>query len=251
MSLSQLQKAVALLIRLPEHHRGEQLEGFLEKFTLDDAERTQVRALAADPGVTKFGRSMSGVRGETLQEHLRLSRAFLAPDVLDALRMLFEPEAVHVRFGELAPRFLDFILTDARARQMLAETAPPFIFDVLTLEREQMRFRRELSPERCPPPSGTRLAHAAFRLVTLEHDVPRLLDARSDDPSRGAPDAADARRRVVLLLVASPDRPGCRMFEIDAATEQFLAAQARGETEIAAPESLSDLVAIGLCRPLP
>jgi hypothetical protein len=248
MSLAQLQHAVALLIRLPEHHRGDQIEGFLPKFDLDPGEQAMVRALAADPRVAKYGRSMAGVRGETLRRQLRRSARYLSPELMDELhRSLFEPEATLVQFGDLAPTFLDFVLSDARARRALLDAAPPFIFDVLRLERAEMRFRGELRPDRCPPLPGTRLVHSAFCLLALEHDILPSLTVRPG--SEG--EIPVERREVLVLLVAHPALPVCRMFEIDAATAAFLAAQARGEAFAAEPSTFADLVNLGLCRPPP
>ncbi|MEZ4296395.1 MAG: hypothetical protein R3B70_15595 [Polyangiaceae bacterium] len=254
MSHSQVQAALALLIRLPEHHRGAELDAFVARFALDPEEERTVRALAADPRVVKYGRSMAGVRGEVLRSQLRLSLRFLSPEVLDCLhRGLFEPDAVDVRFGDLSTRFLEFLITDPRARRVLSREAPPFLTDILRLEREQMRFRQELSVERWPAPPGSRLVHTAFRIVSLDYDIPRLMEALSapvgDEGEEGEePELLVVARRVTVLLVPHPSLPASRMFDIDAETVAFLRTEASGRRASRVPDTAPVLVEMGLLR---
>lgn len=250
MSLAETQAALALLIRLPEQHRGEDLEPFLGRFDLSSSERDQIRSLARDNRVVKYGRSMRGVRLQQVERRLRLVKRYLSLEAIHYLyRGPFESSATLVPSDRLDLAFLQFLLVDPEAQRVLREAAPPFITDVIKLDLAQARLRREITRERCPAPETSRLVHHAFLIIDLNHDVPGVLQ-RLSQQEKDASIVPD-ERTIKVLLVAREGPPGCRMFEIDTAVQEYLSAEREGRQGIALPrESCDELVRTGILRPL-
>ncbi len=253
MSLAQVQSALAMLIRLPERNRNEEVESFLKSYELDAHEERQVRKLALDPNVTKFGRSMEGVRMETITNALGISGKLIRIEVLEYIhRNLFGPKATQIVLWGLPPAFLDFLLSDAEAGKIVRDTAPPYIFDVLSFERDQLKFlRNDLTIENSPSPVGSLLAHHAFICVKLNYDIPDLLlNAGTQDEAK-IKAYTPKERTLTLLMIPKAEGKGCRYFEVDESIAEFLQGQRTGASSAPGiPESYADLVNLGLCRPL-
>lgn len=253
MSLLQFQASLAELIRLPEKNRGDKSEDFLNRFQLSKDERQRLERLAKDKRVVKYGRSMAGVRWETIEEQLRLCKRFISREDLQHIWSgIFEPQATRIRFHQLTARFLDCLIEDPAAQGILSGDAPPFIGDILKFERTQLAFyRQDISIEKEPAPDGSLLRHAAFRILKLDHDIPGLIlriSEKSDDlPLEEGPEP----RKIIILLLPDETEPGCRYFEIDESVYEFLEALRKDPMAVIEPlKSYADLVKIGLCKPL-
>lgn len=244
MSLRSLQATMAMLVRLPDHNREEALSGFLLGFDLTDQEREIATGLAEDPKVSKYGRSMRGVRWEKIAKAIPLSERYIDTDTLEEIHWdLYEPVAALTPFHELGVGFLDFLLRDPRAHELLKDRAAPFIFDLLKFERAQFEIavRRRESPPSVP--EGSRLAHGRFVTVELDHDIPAFLQRLDSEESNAVPE----RKRLIVLFLGT--EMGWRNFEIDATVRDFLSAELAGEA-VACPASYAELAAIGLCKAL-
>lgn len=251
MSLIQFQTGLAELIRLPEMNRGFEFSAFLERFNLTEIEKIRLRKLAEDPKVSKYGSSMAGVRWETPEMQLRLAHRLIPKSALEHIyRDIFEPQAVSVRFHELTDRFLGCLIDDPKAKEVLSEAAPSSIYDVLKFERLQLSYYRgDITIEKESAPPGSLLRHGAFRLLALEYDVPAfILDLPQEvGIVRGEPEP----RRLVVLFIPDEAGAGARYFEVDDSIQNFLEILSRNPlAEPGKPSSYSDLVALGLCKPL-
>lgn len=248
MSLSQFQNALALLIRLPERNRGEELESFLDKFTLTATERNRLNALSEDPNVVKYGRSMANVRWEGLERRLSLVTSFLNPSLLEQIwRLHFEPTATQLngpRFGEA---FYDFLLADSEVQAILEREAPSFINDVIKFERAHVAFRSGSLVNPPSPASESCLKHQKFCFLKLDHDIPELVARLREDDPADAGGYAPVARPVHLLLLGEPFRGSCRYFEVTEDIETFLA-RAQTATAIERPSFYEDLIKIGICK---
>lgn len=249
MSLRHMQRAISLLIRLPEDNRGREVTNFIKDFDLTPNEKQQVLALARDPNVVKYGRSMRGVRFEGIQAQLRLLPKFFPNDLLEyTINEYFEEIATQVRFHELAPRYLEFLLNNADVDLFLTDKVPPFFFDLVRFEREQMKFRYEVRIEKCPSKVWSRVRHFAFSVFSLEYDVLGYLQALMNGTELAESEGLSPEPRPNhILMVAKPDSPGCRYFEIDSESKHFLEAELAGITQ-SVPASYSQLLAMDLMK---
>jgi hypothetical protein len=212
--------------------------------------------IAADPNVIKYGRSMRGVRWETVSGQFRASRNYIAPEGLeDIYQFLFEPTATRMGFQALGPAFFDFLdisfSRDDEAGKILRECAAPFARDLLRFERAQMRFRPSAGWPSVP--SGSRLVHSRFCLIDLEYDVPAFLLKMSEVGAEAMAEAAPELRPMTVLFLPREDEPGtCRYFEIDRALGASISACLNGEltglSGTGLPTYYADLVGLGICR---
>lgn len=249
MSLLDMQRAVALLIRLPEDNRGEKLEGFLSRFKLNSIEQSQIRKLAKDRMVVKFGYSMLGVRFETISKQIKLAHNYLPPTLLETLfRTYFEPKQINVPQWRLSRKFFEFLLVDPDAIRVLEKEGPPFIFDILRFERAQLivwwKFRE---PPLLDPKSS--LIHNAFEFVDLEYDILDLLNRVTGEEKAPAEMPFPEKRRVKVLTVPQEAKKECRFFEVDEGLQQFLESEAQIPVgNVPKVEGFETLVSLGLCR---
>jgi hypothetical protein len=242
-----MQEAVSLLIRLPDHNRENEaaLDGFVRQFDLTTEEKSKVLALAQDHNLAKYGRSMRGVRWEKIQHAMPLADRFIDSEALDYLReRLWEPKATKLRFQQISIDFLEFLLTDSEARQILVERAAPFVFDLVKFERAKLGLY--LKAAEASAPTGL-LAHDSFTLLHLEYDVLAVVAATTEGHFHADPE----QREVRLLMLLPPGSEKVRFFEIDEETESFLEGQRHAPRETEAfPASYATLVDIGLCKNL-
>lgn len=247
MSLADFQRGLALLIRLPDHHRGADVFGLLQGFELEPEEREQLIALAADRRVAKFGRSMANTRWALVSEKLSLTPRYIAPAFLETVyHRDFEPAATREPWGTLVTSFLEFLLTEPRTAAILEADFPPFVPDVLRFELADLRFRHKIRDGAAAPPESL-LRHGMFERVRLEHDIPGVLEALVD----GATPAPEPRTLEVLMLAV--DGGDSALFEIDRDLSRFLDAELAGgpPTRGPLPEDYDVLAARGLFRPAP
>jgi len=253
MSLQQFQAGMAELIRLPDRNRRYELPPFLSRFDLRPEEKERLEHLSRDPKLAKYGRSMAGVRLETIQEQLRLSKRLIPKDVLEYVwEKIFEPKGVKIRFHRLTSEFLNCLIEDPEAKRILSRGAPPFILDVLKFERVQLAFYRgEITIDKDTAPQGSLLRHKAFRILNLEHDIPSFILLLSEKSVEESYHLAPEPRDFKMLFLPDETEPGCRYFEIDTPMYDFL--EALGNDPLVQgnlPSSIADLVELGLCKPL-
>jgi hypothetical protein len=245
VSLPQFQTALATLIRLPDHNRSEDLEGFLKQYDLTSNERDQLRILSSDHNVAKYGHSMSNVRWEQVLRDLPFSRAVFPPTLLEEIRRVhFDPFAVSLRSGDLALAFFDFVLSDKSVNHLLSDM--PFLRDVLRFEESQARVKRLMRAPKAPD-DGSFLVHSAFRVVSVDHDLLTFFNALSRATLEKIRFPA---HREMNVLILPKEGGGVRYFEVGSEITSFLRGSLRVGGKGRLPAAYEDLVQLGLCRPL-
>lgn len=249
MSAIGLQRAIALLIRLPETNRGQELDGFLDRFELTPAERAQASKLAATYDVAKFGRIMGGVREGKVMRLLKHSRAYIPDETIREIwERHFEPKATSVRYNELPTAFLEFLVSDPAAKTLLLGSAAPFVFDLLRFELAQGKFQMKHFRSIRPVLPGSCLAHSDFVTLSLDYDIQafraRLIREKPEPGSLSA-----ERRDVRLLFLRKIGTYDCRIFETDGETNAFLESELVSPSKSTPrPKTYSSLVELGVCH---
>lgn len=249
MSLPELQKAVALLIRLPQDNRDEKLDSFLTRFDLNVKETDKIKKIAQDRLVAKFGYSMSGVRWETVSKQIKLAHSYLPSTLLETIfQEYFEPSSIHVPQWQLSRSFFDFLLENEDARRALEKEAPPFVFDILCFERAQLIVWWKLR-EPSPLSPQSRLAHSAFEFVDLNYDILDVLNRTTGEEKTSEEMPVPEKRRVKILILPQESKKECRFFEVDGELQRFLESEAQVPPgKVSRPDDFEMLVSLGLCR---
>ena len=258
MSAVEFQKALALLIRLPEDNRGSNVNQFLSDFDLSEKENEQLVKLAADYNLQKFGRIMRGSRWDGLKRQMKIIHHFINERVLEDLCLkVFEPHAAQHTVRYYPVEFTKFLMTDEKARGIVAKNGPAFIFDMIKYEHAQLQFRRQVFDSTCPLPGDTLLNHRCFRIVHLGYDIPQLLRKLSTFNANNAQDVVADKRDIHLLMLGDLEIPKFKTFELDHTTatflERLLSLYEAGQplpADLELPESYSDLVEAELCKPI-
>ena len=206
----------------------------------------QLRQAAQDRFLTKYAYSMRGVRWEAIVKHVKLAKNYISEDRLRFIfTEFFEPTTMKKTMWELPQVYFDFLLEDEDARKALIESAPSFIFDVLTFERAQVRVWAKLR-DNSRPPEGSLLVHRAYEIVDLDHDILDLLNRLTGEETFGnAP--VPVARQVKILILPQAQTKNCRFFEVNDELQAFLDGQLTGARSENRPEFYADLVSIGLC----
>jgi hypothetical protein len=247
MSAANFQIVLAQLIRFPD----ESLEGIeqrLEQLELSSRERRQLDRMAGDPLVRKFGYKMQFCRQRDATEVMRLSKAFIDQKTLDTMyQQYFEPTRVTSDLAMLGVQFLEFALTDARCRDLVAEREP-FLKDLMIYDharafivRQVMNLEGELLS------SVSRLSHTAFIIKDFLYDVPTIDRLKVSDPSSRV---APQQKPMKLIFLRCEQPPYFRIFQIDELIERFLELQRRApeKWEGPLPPAYPSMVSVGLCR---
>lgn len=249
MSLSQMQSALALIVRYPAALAGEELDAFLAQFDLSPAERRSLLQLAANRELGKFGAGIKDMRWEIITVRMPLVRKSVSDEVLyDIFSEGFDPVSAGVPNRELPHAYLSFLEEDEQARALIDRCAKPYVWDFIAFEKAQVQIARDRwSGVPAPAPSSP-LATREIYPCEFRFDLPSYLIAL-EAARAGEPVSEPAPGDTPALLVPSDEAPGYRLFVLDAATSAFLKAALAGETA-RLPESYSALVEAGICKPL-
>jgi len=255
MSLGQMEEAMTLLLRLPDRNRGEDLPPFLNQYELSDGERKQLEIISGDKEFNKYGKGMASVRAGNVRRFLKFSKYYVGRELtMNLVHKHFDPVALKVGAWRYPLRFLDFVLSDKDVRKTISEIRPPFIFDMFEVERVQLQFRLEETPDQGVIPPGSLLEHSNFVVLDLNYDIFSILP--KIPKSKGKWRDADflpvpEKRPIKVAMVKRQGTPDCRIFEISDDVDQFLKRQLSDPPDVGElPQSYEDLVTIGLCKPV-
>ena len=249
MSALAFQNAVALLIRFPTQSL-EALRTTMGDVELTAKEEGQLKKMAVDPLIRKFGYKMSYARQRDASKALRLSKDIMTPEVFDNVyRDLFEPSRTSFDLDTIGVEFIHFCLNSPLAQEKLAGEAP-YLTDVFKYEYAKTVTELGLNPEKnIQLPQGSCLRRADFKILDLQYDIPAIDRVKIKDPeSRPVP----VLKPMKLIFMSIEEYPYSRMFQIDETIEKFLTIQ-RSEPlqwEEPLPKAYEGMVKVGLCRPL-
>lgn len=247
MSAYGFQTVLAQLIRFPTDSL-ENIEERLGHPELTPLEQNQLRRMAQDPLVRKFGYKMRFCRQRDATEIMRLSKDFIDPSALDTMyQEYFEPTRTTSDLVLLGVQFLEFALHDERCRKLIHQ-GEPFLENLISYDQARAFIVRQVIPvEDASLPSGSRLRHTAFLIKDFRYDIPSIDRLKVKDPkSRAKPDP----KALKLIFLRCEEAPFFRIFQIDDSIQRFL------EIQKNAPESWCEplpiafpaMVSVGLCR---
>jgi hypothetical protein len=215
MSIASFQNALALLIRLPEANRSEgTTETFLASFELSQTEIGQLRALASDPLVQKFGRIMRGARFEGLVRQLKILGKLLPHELIERIDQLdFEPTAAKTtaRFYPLS--FCEWLLETPKALAAIENVLGEITRDIVKYEHAQLLFRRQVLDRNVPTPGTSLLKHLCFQIIRTEFDVAEFLKSRN---------LSRHSEQQPILFIGELEVPDFRTFAINETMAQAL-----------------------------
>lgn len=256
MSASQVQTAILQLVYLPEQFRGSQLDQFLGKFDLTEEEKWQVRAVAASPLVTKFGKDQ---REKRILYNVKkfLPNTFLAAGEGQKIENFFakyyepSPES-HVDDTETCRAFVEFCVKNQD--KFFESGLSTLLLDLMQVEYFDSALKiGERYFDWKVPDTSLLNPEAFFEILELRHDVPEFLEKIDGMDKELIPQTQATERPVLLLMVRTPSENPENMiidqFEIDESLKTFLESQKLGESS-PKPECFEELVDLGLCRNL-
>lgn len=246
MSYLDMQRAAALLVRDPKRYRAQDLGALFDRFSLTQKEKNTLEWMSSHSLVSKYAHSMSDIRKLVGLRGIQFSKRFIPKKMLDEIwTNLFEPQALQVKSYHTAFEFTRFLISNKTAQGKLAETCPPFIFDLLEFERAQSRLRCYELPNFPLPPKGSRIRTPYFEVLQLKRDIPLFISKLQKSPleEKVAPDV----RSVELLLIRRSNYPNTRCFEISMEVVDFLKSEMKTPGIKPFPKGYQDLVEVGLC----
>ena len=247
MSAQSFQAVMAGLIRYPTYTL-EKIRESLPPVSLSEKEERQLRQMAVDPLVRKFGYKMSLCRRRDATEVMKLSKDFIDPEILDEMfYKRFEPTRTSTDLVMLGVQFLEFALSDTDCLKLL-ESCPPFTRDLMLYDLAKASVLRMVNKATDSPlPPDSLLASRLFQIIKIECDAPAIDQLKTKDPnSKQIPSLKPLT--LIFMRVASP--PYYRMFQIDDSIAEFLMIQKenalgwKGEL----PKPFAAMVKVGLCR---
>ena len=247
MSALDFQRVMAHLIRFPAESL-DSICGRLGNLDLDSREMHRLMRMAEDPLVRKFGRKMSYCRRRDAVQVMRASKNVIPEHFLDYLFYeLFDPGHATTDFVLLGVHFLEFLLSDERCDGVL-DQCPVFARDCLRYDLARALVVRQVL--RVPDPSlpaGSLLAHGAFTIIDLNHDVPAVDRLKLRNPGVTTEPRSAAMK---LLFTRAVSSPFYQMFQIDDVVGNFLSTQRKDPAAWNGilPEAFDGMVKIGLCR---
>lgn len=248
MSAANFQTVMAHLIRFPDTSLTTVLK-LVGDPALSDREKAQLSTMASDPMVRKFGSKMRYCRQRDALTVMPMSAARIPTALVDELfHERFENSTTSTNFVMLGVHFLEFLLRDEISLHKLSAERESIV-DFLRYEHAKAWIVRQPLYVADPTVSPhSKLAHGAFCVIDVGHDIPAVDRARHQGESRLA---EPAPRAMKLLFFRTPMRPFYRMFQIDESLASFLRVQRDSPTcptALSLPACFADLVKIGLCR---
>ena len=250
MSQAQFQEALAMLIRLPEHNRVD-IEEFLADYQLSNPDKDNLRFVAQQREVFKFGYKMRRGRINYLLESIPISLEVINRDQLTKLiETEFDPEFTLIHARKIYRAFRIYFLSDDPSRKTLIKQylgeLPDYIFDVVNFELldTELEFQGFQDED---PPTGSALKHMRFEVLSLDYQVHKFVEKKRSPSGKKAPKAPKNMKTHLLFLDDDESECGYQLFEIDESGAQFLMLARQGQKALP-PNYYQDFVDCGLCK---
>jgi len=251
MSELQFQKALTMLIRLPDHNRTD-IENFLKKYQLEDHELENLLHLAKHREVQKFGFKLRRFRVEFFIQALPLSlEHILEKDLIDFYRKEFEPYFFDIEARSVYRNFRQFFMqfkkrqSDALFEKYFGKNLPDYFFDLMEFEliEGELEFQGFVDHELAKLP----LLHHKFETLSLDFKIHEYAqEKRNLSKEEGSSLVPELQKTHLLFLHTDENRYGHQVFEIDEIGVNFLNKSRLGQSA-EPPPYYEDFKACGLC----
>ena len=262
MSAEGLQSALIALVRFPDNNRGKQARDFVKQFDLTDGEEWQVLSLASSYYVAKFGREQRTKRFDIcIKGFLPITVKVVGAKIMawDIFGRKFEPLYPKLGVAEITKTFGHFFLQHGHAIRDEFKL-PPYIVDLARYEFAVYLVKgKSLESEWHVPQNSLLLKTSVLSIIELEYDILDFVEKAkglTDDDLR----SLTARASANIVLIAKVPKPKSQndarlvyQFQIDNDVRCFLEGELREPVPEARklPTCFSELVTLGICRPLP
>lgn len=250
MSHSQLQEALAMLIRLPEHNRTT-IDAFIAGYQLSPQDKLNLQQLASNREVNKFAYKMRRGRINFLVESIPLTLEFLDPDkFIKFVENEFDPKYTNVHARQIYREFRQFISQFGNEKPDIIKEylgdLPDFlldlmIFELLDSELEFQGFKNTILAD------NARLKHNRFEILSLDYKIHHFVERKRIKSAKENASTAPKKGKTFLLFLFDENEFGYQLFEIDNVGMNFLE-QARNGIEVQAPSYYNDFIECGLCN---
>lgn len=248
MSALDFQRAMAGLIRFPTDDLSEIMQK-VGNLSLTDIETQRLEKMATDVLVRKFGFKMSILRKKDASELLRVTRHFVNDELISYLFIdLFDPSRTATDYVMIGVQFLEFMLSDPRAIELIRKSSP-YAEAAVQYDLVKARTVRTIIPFEPITPEGSHLYHLGFHILRLPYDMATYdKQVTKDSNFAGMP----AEKNVVLLFIRFGIAPYYKLFQIDEEVAGFLETQRDNPKAWTAPlpKVFDGLVQLGLCKKL-
>jgi len=250
MSLSELQKATAALIRFPEQGRQAMFEDFSAEFDLEKSEREQLLCLSKNHQLIRFGKKLRGFRFGDTADELQVLENVLGKDLFEILWFdHFEPQAAHVDTEDLTSSFVQFIANDKASQLKIADSKAEYtrdLVDFLALESSMVHQSEKWTEQSIP--ENTELKSMNFEIIQLNYDIPQFLETLHSQEFDVTKIRENPPNQIALSYLRHPgDLP--EIYKITRDVSSFLSAQKQG-VDAAKPQHkyYKELVKVGICK---
>ena len=251
MGQAEFQKALAMLIRLPEHNR-DSLTHFLDDHQLSLGEKENLRLLASHREVNKFGYKMRNGRINYILESIPLSLEFIDQEkFINFIKHEFDPTHTLVHARKIYRDFRNFIVSFKEVQddiiKMHLGDLPEFFFDLMEFEMldselEFQGFSNKPLLKACP------LLHTSFEVLTLDFRIHDFVEGMRNLPPKKSAKLMPRKERTSLLFLKERESEyGYELYEIDDVGANFLRMSLRGQNA-KVPDYYHDFVDGGLCK---
>ncbi|HXW53518.1 MAG TPA: hypothetical protein VEL47_05380 [Myxococcota bacterium] len=251
MGQAQFQKALAMLIRLPEHNR-QNLEQFLAAHELSCEEKENLRVLAHHREVNKFGYKMRNGRINYILESIPISLEYVDQEnFIDLIKKEFDPKHSLVYARKIYRDFRAFMvslreLPHEAWRKYLGDP-PEFFFDLLEFEMLDSELEFQGFGER-PLMDQSPLLHTSFEVLSLEYRIHDFVEKKRNPLKKKSSRILPFKEKTSLLFLKEGEGEyGYQLYEIDDVGINFLKKSLLGR-KAKAPSYYQDLVESGLCK---
>ena len=254
MSFKEASKVMAMLIRLPDHNRGEGLEELFNEYDLTEKEKSQLLALANNREVLKFGNKMRLGRITYLKNVIDTTLKFIPFEKFESLlKEHFDPYNTSVEFLELFEAYLRFFFKNKMAYNIISEDAPPFAMEIFKFELIQAIFEYGGFENRNNIPKNSPLTGMGHHLEKFEYKIVDFMETGKATEGFDYTKSSPEKKESFLIFVASTETDeGFRMFELDEEHFNFIRSLEEDNPNLDnLPKSYNDLADLGLVKKLP